>query len=142
MRDAARAAEMAEGEVALEKLKDLAGKEAARRAATGQAGKDKRVSEEAARRAATGQAGKDKRAAHPRRAIARRTTTPRTHEAQSRAAQSRSATARRVNCAALFAPRYSRRAIRAALFAPRNRAYMPRQFCNAHPVVPFLLTPP
>jgi len=61
MRDAARAAEMAEGEVALEKLKDLAGKEAARRAATGQAGKDKRVSEEAARKAATGQASKVKR---------------------------------------------------------------------------------
>ena len=41
MRGAARAAEMAEEEVALEKRKGLAGKKAARRAATGQAGKDK-----------------------------------------------------------------------------------------------------
>jgi hypothetical protein len=35
MRSKARAAEMAEGEVALEKLKGLAEKEAARKAATG-----------------------------------------------------------------------------------------------------------
>jgi hypothetical protein len=41
MYDAARAAEMAEDEVALEKPKDLAEKEAARRAATGHAGKNK-----------------------------------------------------------------------------------------------------
>ena len=38
MRGAARAAEMTEEEVALEKLKDLAEKAAARKAATGQAG--------------------------------------------------------------------------------------------------------
>jgi hypothetical protein len=54
MRDAARAAEMTEEEVALEKLKDLAEKGAARKAATGQASKAKRVSEETARKAATG----------------------------------------------------------------------------------------
>jgi hypothetical protein len=53
---------MTEEEVALEKLKDLADKEAARKPATGQEGKVKRVSEEAARKAATGQAGKVERA--------------------------------------------------------------------------------
>jgi hypothetical protein len=62
MRGAALAAEMTEEEVALEKLKGLAGKEAARKAATGQAGKVKRAAEEAKRWAATGQAGKDKHA--------------------------------------------------------------------------------
>jgi hypothetical protein len=60
IRDAARAAEMAEEEVALEKPKELVEKEAARKAATGQAGKAKRASEETARKAATGQAGKVK----------------------------------------------------------------------------------
>ena len=49
MGDAARAAEMTKEEVALEKRKGLAEKEAARKAATGQAGKDKRAAEEAAR---------------------------------------------------------------------------------------------
>jgi hypothetical protein len=63
MRNAARAAETAEEEVSLEKPKNLAGKEAALRAAMGQAGKDKRAAEEAKRRAATGQADKDKYAA-------------------------------------------------------------------------------
>ena len=63
MRGAARAAEMTEEELALEKLKGLAEKEASRRAATGQASKVKRVSEEAARKATTGQAGTVKRAA-------------------------------------------------------------------------------
>jgi hypothetical protein len=96
MRDATRAPEMTEEEVSLEKLKVLAEKRAARKAATGQAGKVRRVSEEAARKAATGRAGKAKRvseeaaceaatgqagllmpvhrttAAHPRRATARR----------------------------------------------------------------------
>jgi hypothetical protein len=56
MRGAARAAEITEEEVALEKLKDLAEKEAARTAATGQAGTAKRPAEEAKRWAATGQA--------------------------------------------------------------------------------------
>jgi hypothetical protein len=56
MRGAARAAEMAEEEVALEKRKGLAEKEAARRAATGQAGKNKSESGDAKRSAATGQA--------------------------------------------------------------------------------------
>jgi hypothetical protein len=60
MRGAARAAEMTEEEVALEKRKGLAEKEAARRAATGQASKDKHASGEVKRSAATGQAGKDK----------------------------------------------------------------------------------
>jgi hypothetical protein len=50
MRDASRAAETTEEEVALEKLKDLAEKEAARKAATGRAGKAKRILEEAARK--------------------------------------------------------------------------------------------
>jgi hypothetical protein len=63
MRGAARAAEMTEEEVALEKLKGLAEKEAARKAASGQAGIAKRAAEEAARKAATGQAGTVKRAA-------------------------------------------------------------------------------
>ena len=63
MRGAARAVEMTEEEVAHEKLKGLAEKEAARKAATGQAGKVKPVSEEAKRWAATGQADKDKHAA-------------------------------------------------------------------------------
>ena len=62
MRGAARAAEMTEEEVALEKLKGLAEKAAARTAAAGQAGKVKRATEEAKRRAATGQAGKDNHA--------------------------------------------------------------------------------
>jgi hypothetical protein len=61
MRDAARAAEMSEVEVALEKLKDLAEEEAARKAATGQANNAKRISGEAAGKAATGQGGKAKR---------------------------------------------------------------------------------
>ena len=61
MRGAARAAEITEEKVALEKSKGLAEKAAARKAATGQAGKVKRVSEEAARKAETGQAGKVKR---------------------------------------------------------------------------------
>jgi hypothetical protein len=59
MGDAARAAETAKEEVALEKRKGLAEKEAARKAATGQAGTVKRAAEEAARWAASGQAGKD-----------------------------------------------------------------------------------
>jgi hypothetical protein len=62
MGDAARAAEMTKEEVALEKRKGLAEKEAARKAATGQAGKDKRAAGDAKRKAATGQAGKDKHA--------------------------------------------------------------------------------
>jgi hypothetical protein len=62
MRGAARAAEMTEEEVALEKLKGLAEKEAARRAATGKAGKDKHAAGEARHWAATGQADKDKHA--------------------------------------------------------------------------------
>jgi hypothetical protein len=62
MRGPARAAEMTEEEVELEKLKGLAEKEAARRAATGQAGKDKHAAGEAKRWAATGQADKDKHA--------------------------------------------------------------------------------
>jgi hypothetical protein len=66
MRDAARAAEMTEEELALEKLKDLAGKEAARRAATGHSGKDKR-----------NMPVHCNRAAQPRFAIARRATAPR-----------------------------------------------------------------
>jgi hypothetical protein len=52
---------MTEEDVAFEKLKGLAKKEAARKATTGQAGTAKRVSEEAARKTATGQAGKVKR---------------------------------------------------------------------------------
>jgi hypothetical protein len=63
MRGAARAAEMAEEEVALEKLKGLAEKAAARKAVTGQAGTVKRAAVEAARKASTGQAGTVKRAA-------------------------------------------------------------------------------
>jgi hypothetical protein len=63
MRGAARAAAMTEEEAALEKLKGLAEKAAARRAATGQANKDKHAGEEAKRKAETGQAGKVKRAA-------------------------------------------------------------------------------
>jgi hypothetical protein len=54
MRGAARAAEMTEKGVALEKLKGLAEKAAARKAATRQAGTAKRAAEEAARRASTG----------------------------------------------------------------------------------------
>ena len=49
MGDAARAAEMTKEKVALEKRKGLAEKEAARKAATGQAGTAKRAAEEAAR---------------------------------------------------------------------------------------------
>jgi hypothetical protein len=60
LRCAARAAEISEEDVAHEKPKGLANKEAARKAATGQAGTAKRVSEEAARKAATGRAGKAK----------------------------------------------------------------------------------
>jgi hypothetical protein len=63
MGDAARAAEMTKEEVALEKRKGLAEKTAARRAASGQAGKDKHAAGEAERKAATGQAGTVKRAA-------------------------------------------------------------------------------
>ena len=63
MGDAARAAEMTKEELALEKRKGLAEKAAARRAASGQAGKGKHAAGEAERKAATGQAGKDKRAA-------------------------------------------------------------------------------
>jgi hypothetical protein len=63
IRDAAHAAEMIEEEVALEKPKDLAEKESARRAATGHAGKNKNAAEEFVRKASTGQAGKVKRAA-------------------------------------------------------------------------------
>ena len=48
------AAKMTEGEVALEKPKGLAKKEAARKAATGQPGTAKRAAEEAARWAASG----------------------------------------------------------------------------------------
>jgi hypothetical protein len=72
MRGAARAAEMTEEEVALEKRKGLAEKAAARKAATGQAGKAKRAAEEAARKATTGQAGTVKRAAEE---AARKTAT-------------------------------------------------------------------
>jgi hypothetical protein len=53
---------MTEEEVALEKLKGLAEKAAARRAAKGQAGKDKHAAGEAKRWAATEQADKDKHA--------------------------------------------------------------------------------
>ena len=63
MGDAARAAEMTKEEVALEKRKGLAEKTAARRAASGQAGKDKHAAGEAERKAASGQAGTAKRAA-------------------------------------------------------------------------------
>jgi hypothetical protein len=63
MRGAARAAEMTEEEVALEKPKGIAEKAAARKASTGQAGTVKRAAEEAAREAATGQAGTVNRAA-------------------------------------------------------------------------------
>jgi hypothetical protein len=63
MRDAARAAEMTEEEVALEKLKVFAERGAARKAATRQAWKDKRAAEEAKHRAAMWQAGKDRHAA-------------------------------------------------------------------------------
>jgi hypothetical protein len=52
-----------EGGLALEKRKGLAENSAARRAATGQAGKDKHAAGEAKRWAATGQADKDKHAA-------------------------------------------------------------------------------
>jgi len=62
MGDAARAAEMTKEELALEKRKGLAEKAAARRAASGQAGKDKHAAGEAERWAASGQAGKDKHA--------------------------------------------------------------------------------
>jgi hypothetical protein len=62
MGDAARAAEMTKEEVALENRNGLAEKEAARKAATGQAGKVKRAAEDSARKAATGQAGTAKRA--------------------------------------------------------------------------------
>jgi hypothetical protein len=62
MGDAARAAEMTTEEVALEKRKGLAENEAARKAATGQAGTAKRAAGDAKRKAATGQAGKDKHA--------------------------------------------------------------------------------
>ena len=62
MGDAARAAEMTKEEVALEKRKGLAEKAAARRAASGQAGKDKHAAGEATRWAAIGQADKDKHA--------------------------------------------------------------------------------
>ena len=55
------AAEMTKEEVALEKRKGLAEKEAARKAATGQADEDKRAAGDAARKAATGQAGTAKR---------------------------------------------------------------------------------
>ena len=63
MRGAARAAEITEEGVALEKLKGLAKKEAARKAATGQAGKAKRAAEDATRKAEWGQEGKKTRAA-------------------------------------------------------------------------------
>jgi hypothetical protein len=63
MRGADRAAEMPEEEVVLEKLKGLAEKEAARKAATRQAGTAKRAAEKAKRWAATGRADKDKHAA-------------------------------------------------------------------------------
>jgi uncharacterized low-complexity protein len=49
--------------VALEKQKALSEEGAARKAATGQAGKDKRAAEDAKRRAAMGRAGEDKHAA-------------------------------------------------------------------------------
>jgi hypothetical protein len=62
MRGAARAAEMTEEKVALEKPKGLAEKAAARKAATEQAGKDNHAAGEAKRWAATGQADKDKHA--------------------------------------------------------------------------------
>jgi hypothetical protein len=62
MGDAARAAEMTKEEVALEKRKGLAEKAAARRAASGQAGKDKHAAGEAKRWAASGQADKGKHA--------------------------------------------------------------------------------
>jgi hypothetical protein len=60
VRNAVRAAIMTEEELALEELKGLTEKEAARKAATGQAGKAKRATEEARRWAAMGQAYKDK----------------------------------------------------------------------------------
>jgi hypothetical protein len=63
MGDAARAAEMTKEELALEKRKGLAEKEAARRASTGQTGTVKRAAEEAKRKAATGKVGMVKRAA-------------------------------------------------------------------------------
>jgi hypothetical protein len=54
MRGATRAAEMTEEDVALEKLKRLAEKEAARKAAAGRAGTVKRAAGEVARKASTG----------------------------------------------------------------------------------------
>jgi hypothetical protein len=110
MRDAARAAEMAEEEVALEKLKVLALKGAARMAATGQAGKAKRISEEAARKAATGQVGKAKRVSE---------------EAARKAATGQAGLLSRAPAPRNCAPRKSRRANRAAQIAPRNHAYTP-----------------
>jgi hypothetical protein len=62
MGDASRAVDLTEEEVALEKPKGLAEKEAARKAASGKADKVKRASEEAKRQAAMRQADKNKRA--------------------------------------------------------------------------------
>jgi hypothetical protein len=142
MRYAARAAEMTEEEVALEKPKGLAEKAAARKAATGQAGKDKRAAEEAKRWAATGQADKDKHVAGEAKRWAAtgqaQREKPRSQIEFNPRFEFNRATHLR---AAQIAPRKSRRAIAAAQFAPLSRAYTPRKFCNAHPVVPALLIP-
>jgi hypothetical protein len=99
MGDAARAAEMTKEEVALEKRKGLAEKEAARRAASGQAGKGKHAAGEAERKAATGQAGTVKRAAEE---AARRATSGQAGkdkhaagEAERKAASGQAGTAKR-----------------------------------------------
>jgi hypothetical protein len=119
MRDAARAAEMAKGDEALEKLKGLAEKGPARKAATGQAGKTKRVSEEAARKAATGQAGKAKRVSEDtvRRAATGQAGKDKLAWKEAPAQRTRAAQSRRANRAAQFAPRNSCRAT-----APTRRA--------------------
>jgi hypothetical protein len=141
MREPARAAEMAEEEVALEKRKGLAEKEAARKAATGQAGKVERATEEAKRWAATGQADKVKQvwveAKHWAATGQAESDKHAAGEAARKAATEQAGTA--------FSPQprraTARGANRAAQFAPRNRTYTPRQLCNAHPVVP-VLNPP
>jgi hypothetical protein len=138
MRYAARAAEMAEEKVALEKLKELSEKAAACKAATGQAGKDKRAAEEAKRWAATGQADKDQHAA----AEAKRWAAKKQAQREKPRAQFEFNPMFECNRAAQITPRKSRRAIAAARLPPRSRAYTPRQFCNTQPAVPVLLTPP
>jgi hypothetical protein len=99
MGDAARAAEMTKEELALEKRKGLAEKEATRRAASGQAGKDKHAAGEAKLKAATGQAGTAKRAAEEakRKAATRQAGTVKraAEEAKRKAATGQAGTAKR-----------------------------------------------